>query len=313
MKKVVVIGGGSGQSVILKGLKQVADIDITTIVTVADDGGSTGRLRRQYHIPAMGDIRNVMCALAKEETLFTQLMEYRFEGESEDIGGHNLGNLILTALTEKSGSFMDAISEISKIVNVKGTILPATSQVITLFARMSDGTVVRGESNIPNFDNRIREIFYDEKVEADPDAVQAILDADIIFIGIGSLFTSVLPCLIIEGICDAIKKSKATRYYMCNAMTQPGETDYFSVEDHVEALEKHTFKGIASHVIVTSNHARDELMKKYANKGAYPVKIRQNKHDYEILQEDLLDVEGDYIRHDPIKIRDYVIHLLKES
>lgn len=313
MKKVVVIGGGSGQSVILKGLKQVADIDITTIVTVADDGGSTGRLRRQYHIPAMGDIRNVMCALAKEETLFTQLMEYRFEGESEDIGGHNLGNLILTALTEKSGSFMDAISEISKIVNVKGTILPATSQVITLFARMSDGTVVRGESNIPNFDNRIREIFYDEKVEADPDAVQAILDADIIFIGIGSLFTSVLPCLIIEGICDAIKKSKATRYYMCNAMTQPGETDYFSVEDHVEALEKHTFKGIASHVIVTSNHARDELMKKYANKGAYPVKIRQNKHDYEILQEDLLDVEGDYIRHDPIKIRDYVIRLLKES
>lgn len=313
MKKVVVIGGGSGQSVILKGLKQVADIDITTIVTVADDGGSTGRLRRQYHIPAMGDIRNVMCALAKEETLFTQLMEYRFEGESEDIGGHNLGNLILTALTEKSGSFMDAISEISKIVNVKGTILPATSQVITLFARMSDGTVVRGESNIPNFDNRIREIFYDEKVEADPDAVQAILDADIIFIGIGSLFTSVLPCLIIEGICDAIKKSKATRYYMCNAMTQPGETDYFSVEDHVEALEKHTFKGIASHVIVTSNHARDELMKKYTNKGAYPVKIRQNKHDYEILQEDLLDVEGDYIRHDPIKIRDYVIRLLKES
>lgn len=313
MKKVVVIGGGSGQSVILKGLKQVADIDITTIVTVADDGGSTGRLRRQYHIPAMGDIRNVMCALAKEETLFTQLMEYRFEGESEDIGGHNLGNLILTALTEKSGSFMDAISEISKIVNVKGTILPATSQVITLFARMSDGTVVRGESNIPNFDNRIREIFYDEKVEADPEAVQAILDADIIFIGIGSLFTSVLPCLIIEGICDAIKKSKATRYYMCNAMTQPGETDYFSVEDHVEALEKHTFKGIASHVIVTSNHARDELMKKYANKGAYPVKIRQNKHDYEILQEDLLDVEGDYIRHDPIKIRDYVIRLLKES
>ena len=313
MKKVVVIGGGSGQSVILKGLKQVADIDITTIVTVADDGGSTGRLRRQYHIPAMGDIRNVMCALAKEETLFTQLMEYRFEGESEDIGGHNLGNLILTALTEKSGSFMDAISEISKIVNVKGTILPATSQVITLFARMSDGTVVRGESNIPNFDNRIREIFYDEKVEADPEAVQAILDADIIFIGIGSLFTSVLPCLIIEGICDAIKKSKATRYYMCNAMTQPGETDYFSVEDHVEALEKHTFKGITSHVIVTSNHARDELMKKYANKGAYPVKIRQNKHDYEILQEDLLDVEGDYIRHDPIKIRDYVIRLLKES
>ena len=186
MKNVVVIGGGSGQSVILKGLKQVADINITTIVTVADDGGSTGRLRRQFHIPAMGDIRNVMCALAKEETLFTHLMEYRFEGE-DDVGGHNLGNLILTALTEKEGSFMDAISEISKILNVKGTILPATTQVITLFARMSDGTVVRGESNIPNFDNRIREIFYDEKVEANPEAMDAIIQADVIFIGIGLL------------------------------------------------------------------------------------------------------------------------------
>ncbi|WP_071440790.1 gluconeogenesis factor YvcK family protein [Traorella massiliensis] len=312
MKNVVVIGGGSGQSVILKGLKQVADINITTIVTVADDGGSTGRLRRQFHIPAMGDIRNVMCALAKEETLFTHLMEYRFEGE-DDVGGHNLGNLILTALTEKEGSFMDAISEISKILNVKGTILPATTQVITLFARMSDGTVVRGESNIPNFDNRIREIFYDEKVEANPEAMDAIIQADVIFIGIGSLYTSVIPCLIIDGICDAIKKSKATRYYMCNAMSQPGETDYYSVEDHVEALEKHTFKGIVPNVIVAPNNASDSLLKKYENKGFYPVKIKQNKHDYNIILEDLLDVKGDFIRHDPVKIRDFVIKLLKES
>ena len=312
MKNVVVIGGGSGQSVILKGLKQVADINITTIVTVADDGGSTGRLRRQFHIPAMGDIRNVMCALAKEETLFTHLMEYRFEGE-DDVGGHNLGNLILTALTEKEGSFMDAISEISKILNVKGTILPATTQVITLFARMSDGTVVRGESNIPNFDNRIRESFYDEKVEANPEAMDAIIQADVIFIGIGSLYTSVIPCLIIDGICDAIKKSKATRYYMCNAMSQPGETDYYSVEDHVEALEKHTFKGIVPNVIVAPNNASDSLLKKYENKGSYPVKIKQNKHDYNIILEDLLDVKGDFIRHDPVKIRDFVIKLLKES
>ena len=313
MKNIVVIGGGSGQSVILKGLKQIADINITTIVTVADDGGSTGRLRKQFHIPAMGDIRNVMCALAKEETLFTHLMEYRFEGENDDVGGHNLGNLILTALTEKEGSFMEAISQISKILNVKGTILPASTQVITLFAKMSDGTVVRGESNIPNFDNRIREIFYEEKVEANPKAVEAIMNADVIFIGIGSLFTSVIPCLIIQGICDAIKQSNAKCYYMCNAMSQPGETDYFSVEDHVEALEAHTFKGIVPNVIVATNHARDELLKKYENKGAYPVKIRQSRHPYNIILEDLLNVKGDFIRHDPIKIRDFVIKLLKES
>lgn len=313
MKKVVVIGGGTGQSVILKGLKQIADIEITTIVTVADDGGSTGRLRRQFHIPAMGDIRNVMCALAKEETLFTQLMEYRFEGEDEDVGGHNLGNLILTALTEREGNFMDAISKISKIVNVKGTILPATLQVITLFARMEDGTVVRGESNIPSFDNRIREIFYDEQVDANPSAMKAIMDADVIFIGIGSLFTSVLPCLIIKGICEAIQKSKAERFYICNAMTQPGETDYFSVEDHVETLEKHTFKGIVPNVIVTDNKASDTLIQKYKNNGSYPVKLKQIHHDYQIIETDLLDTEGDYIRHDPIKIRDFVIQLLKES
>lgn len=313
MKKVVVIGGGSGQSIILKGLKQIADIEITTIVTVADDGGSTGRLRRQFHIPAMGDIRNVMCALAKEETLFTQLMEYRFVGESADLGGHNLGNLILTALTEKTGNFMDAIREISKIVNVKGTILPATQQVITLYAKMSDGTVVRGESNIPNFDNRIREVFYVDEVEADEEAIKAIEEADIIFIGIGSLFTSILPVLIINGISEAIKRSKAKRYYLCNAMTQPGETDYFSVEDHVEALEKHTFKGIVEAVIISDIPASEELMNKYKEKGSYPVKLKRFDHDYQIIEEDLMDVEGDFIRHDSSKIRDYLIRLMKES
>ena len=311
MKNLVVIGGGTGQSVILKGLKQIANVNITAIVTVADDGGSTGRLRRQFHIPAMGDVRNVMCALAEEETLFTHLMEYRFDGESSDVGGHNLGNLILTALTETEGSFMNAISEISKILNVKGTILPASTQVITLFAKMADGTVVRGESNIPNFDNRIQEIFYDEKVEANPEAVEAILNADAIIIGIGSLFTSIIPVLIIEELCNAIKKSKAKRYYFCNVMTQPGETDYFSVEDHVEALERHSFKGVAPTVIVSKNDAREELIKKYKDKGAYCVKTKQKTHDYEILEEDLLDVNGDFIRHDPSKIRDFVIKLLK--
>lgn len=313
MKNVVVIGGGTGQSIILKGLKQIEDINLTAIVTVADDGGSTGRLRRQFQIPAMGDIRNVMCALAEEETLFTHLMEYRFNGESSDVGGHNFGNLILTALTEIEGSFVNAIGVISKFLNVKGTILPASTQIITLLARMADGTIVRGESNIPNFDNRISEVFYDEKVEANPDAIEAILNADVLIIGIGSLFTSIIPVLIIEGICDAIKKSKAKRYYFCNVMTQPGETDYFSVEDHVEAIEKHSFEGIVPKVIVSKNEASDELIKKYKDKGAYRVKIDRENHDYNILVEDLLDHNVDLIRHDPMKIRDFVTELLKES
>ena len=311
MKKVVVIGGGTGQSAILRGIKQIEDIEISTIVTVADDGGRTGRLRRAFHIPAMGDIRNVMCALAEEETLFSQLMEYRFSG-SEDIGGHNLGNLILTALTEQSGSFMEAITEISKILNVKGTIIPATTQVITLYARMEDGTIVRGESNIPDFRNRISEVFYNEKVVASEEAVQAILEADMILIGIGSLYTSIMPNLIIEGIADAIKKSKAKRYYLCNAMTQPGETDYYTLEDHVAALEKHTFKGIVDTVIYTNDEISEEKRIRYEIEGAIPVGIAKESHDYNIIGFNLLNDKIPLVRHDPEKIAACIRALLKE-
>jgi uncharacterized cofD-like protein len=149
-KKVVVIGGGTGQATLLRGLKLINNIHLTAIVTVADDGGSTGRLRRAFHIPAMGDIRNVMISMAESETMLSKLMDYRFEGTPEnEIYGHNLGNLILTALTDRSGNFMEAITTISKVLNVKGDIVPSSLQVITLFAEMMDGTIVRGESNIP--------------------------------------------------------------------------------------------------------------------------------------------------------------------
>lgn len=311
MKKVVVIGGGTGQSAILRGIKQIEDIEISAIVTVADDGGSTGRLRRAFHIPAMGDIRNVMCALAEEETLFSQLMEYRFEG-SEDIGGHNLGNLILTALTEQSGSFMEAITEISKILNVKGTIIPATTQVITLYAKMEDGTIVRGESNIPNFSNRISEVFYAEAVEASEEALHAIEEADLILIGIGSLYTSIMPNLIIDGIADAIKKSKAKRYYLCNAMTQPGETDYFTLEDHVLAIEKHTFPGIIDTVIYTNDVISEEKRIRYQIEGSLPVVIEKENHDYKIVGYNLLNDKISLIRHDPYKIAQCMKELLEE-
>lgn len=310
--KIAVIGGGTGQSVILRGLKQIEDCEISAIVTVADDGGSTGRLRRQFHIPAMGDIRNVMGALAEEETLFSQLMDYRFTGE-EDVGGHNLGNLILTALTDMEGNFMNAITTVSKILNVKGTIIPATTQVITLYAKMEDGTIVRGESNIPNFDNRISRVFYEESVSANEDAITAILEADIIIIGIGSLYTSVIPNLIIPGICEAIKDSPARRYYFCNAMTQPGETDYFTMEDHVEALEKHTFKGIVQSVIYADDLIKDDLINKYQVKGSTHVFKRQTEHEYRCINAQLLDCDGSYIRHDPSKICECVKELMKES
>lgn len=313
MKKVVVIGGGHGQSVILRGLKQIEDIEISAIVTVADDGGSTGRLRKQFHIPAMGDIRNVMCALAEEETLFSHLMNYRFDGEEGDLGGHNLGNLILTALTEEKGDFMEAIKMISRFLNVKGEIIPATTQVITLFAKMEEGTIIRGEDNIPKFDNRISEIFYDEEVKATPEALSVLKEADYIVIGIGSLYTSVIPNLIIEGFSDAIKASKAHRIYFCNAMTQPGETDDYSIEDHVEAIEKHSYKGIIETVVAYKDSISEEQLRRYAEKGAKPVTLRDKKHDYKILFEEMLDLNDIMVRHDSDKIRDIMIKLMKED
>lgn len=313
MKNITVIGGGTGLSVILRGLKQIEDVHISAIVTVADDGGSTGRLRRQFHIPAMGDIRNVMVALAEEETLFSHLMNYRFDGEDSDIGGHNLGNLILTALSEENGNFMDAIATISKVLNVKGDIIPATTQVITLFAKMIDGTIVRGESNIPNFDNRIQKVYYEEEVIATPQAIQALADADFIVIGIGSLYTSVIPNLIIEGITDAIKSSKAKCVYFCNAMTQPGETDNYSLEDHVEAIEAHSYKGIIQTVFAYEDDISDEILSRYNLEGSTPVLMRENEHDYDVIEEELLNFNGKLIRHDPDKIRDLLTKYLKKD
>lgn len=304
MKNVVIIGGGTGLSVILRGVKQLENIKLSAIVTVADDGGSTGRLRKQFHIPAMGDIRNVMCALAESETLFSSLMNYRFEGEDGDIGGHNLGNLILTALSQSSGSFMNAVQVISKVLNVRGNIIPSTEQVITLFAVMQDGTIVRGEDNIPKYNNRIERVFYEENVYASAPALAAIHDADIIVYGLGSLYTSIMPNLIIPGICDELKKSKAKKYYFCNAMSQPGETDGYTMEEHVDAILHHTFEKAIDTVIFHNNELDELTLQRYAQMGSHPITIKEETHDYPIIKRDVLKFEDGFIRHDSDKIRD---------
>lgn len=312
MKNVVVIGGGTGLSVMLRGLKQIEDINLTAIVTVADDGGSTGRIRRQFHIPAMGDIRNVMCAMAEEETIFTSLMNFRFEGDDEDVGGHNLGNLILTAMTQTSGGFMGAIRTFSKFLKVKGNIVPCSLQVITLYAIMEDGTIVRGESNIPEFNNRIGKVFYDKPVEPTREALQAIHDADIILYGIGSLYTSIIPNLIVDGIVEELKNNKAPKIYFCNAMSQPGETDHFSLEDHVRALQKHSFEGAVDIVVTHSNKASSEILEKYKKMGSEPIKVVEKEHTFDILYRDILSFEDNLIRHDSNKIRDIVKELIEQ-
>ncbi len=311
-RNVVVIGGGHGQSTICRGIKYIDDLNISAIVTVADDGGSTGRLRRQFHIPAMGDIRNVMIALSKSETFFGSLMDYRFsdpDGAEEDIAGHNLGNLILTAMTEQCGSFLEAIRTIGNVLNVAGRIIPATTQVITLYAKMDDDVIVKGEANIPNSSHHIREVFYDEKVHASPEAVEAIRNADLIIYGIGSVYTSIMPNIIIEEIRDALKESKAEKIYFCNAMTQPGETDGYSVEDHVRALQAHGAPIDA--VVIADDILPKANVKRYLANGSTPVELHEEEHDYRIIRCPLLSFQDGLIRHDPDKIRDTVRTLLK--
>ncbi|MBR3358366.1 MAG: uridine diphosphate-N-acetylglucosamine-binding protein YvcK [Solobacterium sp.] len=313
LRRVVVIGGGHGQSTICRGIKKIPDLDISAIVTVADDGGSTGRLRRQFHIPAMGDIRNVMISLAESETLLGTLMDYRFEdprGEEKDIAGHNLGNLILTALTQQCGSFFEAVQTAGKILNVKGKIIPATTQVITLFARMEDDVIVKGEANIPDRSNHIREVFYDVPVHATPEAVEAIKAADLIIYGIGSVYTSILPNVIIPEIRNALRETEARKVYFCNAMTQPGETDRYSLEDHVKALTDHGAPVDA--VVFANDKIPENILKRYYAEGSTPVTIRQKEHDYRIIETGLLDFHKQLIRHNATKISQTVSELLKQ-
>jgi len=315
LKKVVVIGGGTGQSIILRGLKKIPDIELSTIVTVADDGGSTGRLRRAYQIPAMGDIRNVMLALAESETLLNELMSYRFEPEEEhtqsELSGHNLGNIILTALTTKSGSFMEAITLISRVLKVKGDIIPSTSQVVTLYAHMEDGTIVKGESNIPKTKNKIKDVFYNEPVQATKQAIKALEQADLIVFGIGSLYTSICANLIIPDIRKALQRSTAKKIYLCNAMTQKGETDQYTMEDHVSTIETHAQISI-DEVIVDNDVIPEALLEKYAKQNSTPVVIRDKHHPYKVLRRKLLHYDDELIRHDSLRIEAVIASILKE-
>lgn len=312
-KRIVVIGGGHGQAQICRGIKNIPNTHISAIVTVADDGGSTGRLRRQFNIPAMGDIRNVMIALASQETLFSSLMDYRFDdpsGKEKDVAGHNLGNLILTALTDQSGSFFEAVKMLDDVLNVKGEIIPATTQVITLFARMHDGVIVKGEENIPHLDNKITRVFYEEEVHATPDAIRAITEADLIIYGIGSVYTSILPNVIIPEISNALQDTRARKVYFCNAMTQPGETDGYSVEDHVRALIQHG--AMVDEVLVASDALPLENVERYKAQGSTPVFLSQDEHEYTVLRKELLTFENGQIKHDAKKIHTAVTELLED-
>jgi len=250
--KVVAIGGGTGLSTLLRGLKGYTG-NLTAIVTVADDGGSSGRLRRELGVLPPGDFRNCIAALADAEPLMTRLFQYRF-GEGSGLEGHSFGNLFIVAMSGVIGNFEQAIRESSRVLAVRGKILPSTLANVILCARMEDEATVQGESNITHSGNRIKQVYIEpENAEAYPEALSALKEAELIVLGPGSLYTSVLPNLLVEGISKAIAASNAVKVYVCNVATERGETDGFNAADHAEALRQHVGGRLLDYVLVNSN------------------------------------------------------------
>ena len=312
--EITVLGGGTGLANLLRGLKKESS-NLSAIVTVADDGGSSGRLRDELGILPPGDIRNCLVALADRESLMEQLFKYRFSSEGHLVG-HSFGNLFIASMTEVLGDFEAAIKESSKVLAIRGQVLPATNEDIKLGARYLDDTVKVGESVIPKSSKQIDEVFLEPKnCQATKDAVKAIRNAEIIVIGPGSLYTSILPNLLVNGISSELKKSNAVKIYVCNVMTQPGETDNYSASDHVEAIEKHVGKGVFDYIIVNKEKGGEKLEKRYKEEGAFAVEVDnklRDRDDIKIISDDLLAEDG-YIRHDPDSLADLIYKIFEKS
>ena len=311
---ITVVGGGHGLSVLLRGIKQ-ATSNVTAVVTVADDGGSSGRLRQDLGMIPPGDLRNCLVALADTEPLMEKLFQHRFEGSSE-LSGHSFGNLFIAAMTQVTGDVETALKESSKVLAVKGRVLPASKEFVRLDAIMEDGTVVCGESQIPEAHKRIHRVkLYPEYAEAVQSSLDAIRNAEAIVLGPGSLYTSVIPNLLVEGIGDAICRSKAVKIYICNVMTQPGETDGYTASMHVKAIMDHVGRNAVDYVIVNSTPVPEDLKQKYAETGAYPVVVDDdalNQLGVGIIKADLI-TSKDAIHHDPKKLCDSVMRVVYET
>lgn len=290
--KVVVIGGGSGLSVVLRGLKHFP-IDITAIVSVADSGGSSGILKKEFNIPAPGDLRNVMIALSNVEPLIEEVFQYRFR-EDSSIGAHPLGNLLITAMTEITGDVQVALRRLRKLFNINGKILPATLEKIELVAEKISGGFVFGESDIPVLGEKIKRVFYDGKVSSPRENIRSIEEADLIVFSIGSLYTSIIPNLLLENMQEALKKSKAQKIYICNAMGQMGETENYSVADHIESINRHVGFDMIDKVIVNSVEIPEEILKRYSDEGSTPVELdlnRLKKMRVKVIKEPLIKID----------------------
>lgn len=299
---VVVIGGGTGLSTLLRGLK-LFPMNITAIVTVADDGSSSGRLREEFNTPAVGDLRNVLVALSEVEPLVEELLQYRFDTYS-DLNKHAMGNLLLTAMYNITGSLTESLEALSKIFNIKGRVLPFTEDKAILVAHTTDGEVIEGESKITKAGKHIKSINYKNKVKVTPQVLKAVEEADLIIIGIGSLYTSIIPNLLSREMRKTLKEAKAKKMYICNIMSEHGETDGFNVSDCIKQINKYAGKDFIEVVLANNKKVPDNILELYKEEQSEQIMIDKdniNKMGVKLITADLLRINNNQVRHDYIK------------
>ena len=312
-KKVVVLGGGTGMSYLLKGLKDFP-VDITAIITVSDNGRSTGNLREEFHTPAVGDIRKVITNLSQIDQPIKDMMSYRFK-TSSDLDGHAVGNLILTAMLDITGSLTESIKQLSKLLDVRHKVLPISEDCdLTLMGLDKDGNIIEGEEQITESHRQFEKIFYKKEPKVSHEALEAIKNADLIIISMGSLYTSVLPNIICKEVEEVINESKAPIMYTCNIVTQPGETDNFTVGDHVKLLNRYLDKKKVDVVIASNTKIDDEMAKRYESQEQKdPVLIDYDeikKIGVELIEDDLITIDDNTLKHNSLKLSSLIFSYL---
>lgn len=314
--RIVAVGGGTGLSMLLSGIKNITN-NITAVVSVGDDGGSSGRLRESLDILPPGDIRHCMTALADDEDLINDLFKYRFKN-GEGLEGHSFGNLFLTAMCAITGDMASAVKASANVLSIRGRVLPSTLDDMKLVAEMTDGRIIHGESQIPEAGGKIKRLYTEPNdCKALPEVIEAIRNAELIILGPGSLYTSVIPNLLIKEISHEIAKAKAKKIYVCNIMTQPGETDNYSVSDHLKALLSHSGEDYLVDAVLVNNNLPDKLADKYEQAGSYPVKTdvaEIRKLGIKICAKNLIqsNKEG-YIRHSAQKVARAVYYWFRKE
>ncbi len=314
-RKVVVLGGGTGSSTLLRGLKEFP-LDLTAIVSVCDDGSSTGILREEFSIPAVGDIRRVLVALSETEPLVMELFNYRFRTTS-DLDGHTVGNLLLTASSEITGNLSDGIEALSKVFNLKGKVVPLTEDNVVLMGEMEDGTIVEGEHHITQNKNKIKRVYYKEEAVPTKDAVKALEDADLIVLSMGSLYTSIIPNLICDEILNAIDRSNGKIMYVCNMVTQPGETEGFTVSDHIKLLNQYLGKRKIDVVVANDGKIDENMARRYESLEQKDAVVL-DKDEVEtlvtdVIYDDYVTVKNNLLRHNVLKLGMHIFGYLLEE